>query len=469
MNFFRRITSSSTSSYTRRPDDDDGGAVRIDRPAKASRVVIAMDCEESCYAGVVESDTEPSLPARLDWRTDPDKSLSDWTIEVNAVVSSTDETKQSNHYHVHKTMLVLESEYFQSFFGQYPHATTADEYSPSATRLELHAKAARYFPDLLDYMYGRDLKLTSDNATVFHFFGHYFGMRRLRWEAKQFWQDDMTHETVATYFRDAILFGDPKIVRAVMEACCQDAILLRFQPHSPILQVPDPQLWLYLVEHVGRRHSEHLSRLVASFCSEHTVEPETFRQLTAPERLPAIAFSVTLILLDLERSIVGAMTDGEEEATQELTSLQDRCIASIEQRWSDVEVDKNEFSDFLVQQSSVFLAELFKRPLTTAQASHRSVQQELTAARVTPERQQLQNANNAASSDEEEWLEGVNPRSAAGHDGGNDENDDDAEDLSNGQGSDSEEENHLPSEVKNKCLVSNEEHEEAMLDHDQFP
>jgi len=423
--------------------------------------------QENYYSGV-ESDSEPSLPARLDWRTDPDKSLSDWTIEVAAVVTSNDETTtqpQSNHYHVHKTMLVLESEYFQSFFGEYPHATTVDEYSPSATRLELHEKAARFFPDLLDYMYGRELKLTSDNATVFHFFGHYFGMRRLRWEAKQFWQSDMTHKTVATYYQDAIVFGDPKVLHAVKEACRHDDILLRFKPDSPILQVPDPQLWLYLVEHAKPRHSEHLSRLVASYCSEHSnIEPETFAQLTAPTHMPSIAFSVTLILLDLERDIFGVANEDDEQ----LSSLQDRCIAALEQRWSEMEVTKDEFSHFLAQQSPAFLVELFKRTLTVAQASHRTIQQE--SAHVSPERQPQREAEENASSDEEDWLQNANARAVADHGDDDDDNDDDDnddgadEDASNGVSDMEQEEGHLPSEIKNKCSVSNEEHEVGLPD-----
>lgn len=447
MDFLRRIT--SPSKHKRRPEEEEDLAHR--RPTKTSRVLVFGGQEESCYSAM-ESDTEPSLPARLDWRTDPDKSLSDWTIEVVSVASSNDETTQSSHYHVHKSMLILESEYFQSFFGQYPHATTSDEYSPSATRLELHEKAARFFPELLDYMYGKDLKLTSESATVFHFFGHYFGMRRLRWEAKQFWQTDMTHSTVATYYQDAIVFGDPKVMSAVQHACCKDAILLRFKPDSPILQVPDARLWLYLVEHTAPRHSEHLSRLVASFCSEHKVDAETFAQLTAPEHMPVIAFSVTLILLDLERSIIGG--SNEDDMAAQLSSLQHRCIKALEYRWSEMEVVKKEFSDFLSQQSPVFLAELFKRTLAAAQASHRSAERKLkSAVVVSPEKQSQQTED--ASSDDEDGTDHMHE-------------DDASSGAESNMEEEEEEEGHLPSEIAEKCLVTNEQ-EEAMPGHGKPP
>lgn len=445
MNFFRRITTASSGQGKRRPEDAE--VSDESRPSKVSRVV-EMEDEVNCYA-TMESDTEqPSPPARMDWRTDPAESLSDWTIEVVSVVGSGDETVDSKHYHVHKSILILESEYFRSFFGQYPQATTADEGSPSATRLELHEKAARFFPELLDYMYGLPLKFDSENSTVFHFFGHYFGMRRLRWEAKSFWSNDMSHETVAAYYQDAIVFGDPKVMKAVEEACCQEAILLRFEPDSPILQVPDPQLWLYLVEHTSPRHSEHLSRLVASFCSEHEVDPETFVELTAPEHLPKVAFSVTLILLDLERTIIN-------EDDTSLSSLQDRCIAALERRWSEIEVDKEEFSDFLSQQSHAFLAELFKRTMSAAQRSQKrnSAHRRPGATLVSPTNQEAEDDASRDSGEEEgedgtdHMDEDVSIESAGKeHEEGGD----------GASSSDTEDESRLPAEITKKCAVSNQ-------------
>lgn len=363
MNFLRLVS----PSKSKRPPSNDDIASEEQRPAKICRVVV-MDGQEDSYYSAIDSDSEPSLPVRMDWRTDPQKSLSDWTIEVVSVGSLDDDSQQYNLYNVHKNVLILESDYFQWFFGEYKTAISTDENTPTATRLELHEKAARFFPDFLDYMYGQDPNFTSENATVFHFFGHFFGMRRLRCESKQFWQHDMTPDTVATYYEDAIVFGDPKVMMMLQEACCKDGILLGFNPDSPILQVPDPRLWLYLVQNAGPRHSEHVSRIVAWFCNTHMVDAQTFLKLTAPQDLPVIDFSVTLTLLSLEQLIFGG-------PSASLTSLQVRCIATLENRWKDIEVTKPEVSNFMLQQSPVFVTELFKRTLAAAQGIKIGVEQ----------------------------------------------------------------------------------------------
>ena len=309
----------------------------------------------------MESDTEePSLvPARLDWRKDPTQSMSDWTIGVfNSSTTNTNEEWQ--YYHVHRNVLVLESAYYRNVFATLP----LDPDAPSATHLELHETAALLIPDLLDYMYGQPLTLNSENSTALHFLGDFFGLRRLRNEAKTFWQSDLAAWNVATYYRDAIVFRDSKVVKAVERACCQDEILSSFQPDSPILRVPNPRLWLYLVRHVDPRHSAHLSRLVARYCSEHVVDPNTFASLMTPEHLPHIDYSVTWTLLDLERIIAG---DGSGTGAAALSSLQDRCIAALEQRWSELDVNHANLS----QQSPTFLAELFQRTMRVAQQWHR--------------------------------------------------------------------------------------------------
>ena len=353
MNFLRKLSGS------KRPADDK--AALNSRPAKAGRVIVIDGQEESCYSAVdAESDVEPSVPVRIDWRTDPEKSLSDWKIEVVSDVSAEDETKQTTTYHVHKSVLILESEYFQSFFQHSLKPQKADGSIPSSTRLELHEKAARFFPDLLDFMYGHQPKFSSKNATIFHFFGHYFGMRRLRWEAKQFWQQDMNQKTVATYYKDAITFGDPKVMTALQETCRTEDILLGFKQNSKIFSVPDPRLWLYLVKTVGPRHSEQLSRIVAWYLDENETAAQIFLELTSPDYLPKIDFYVAFFLLELERKLF-VMPDDQ------LTALQSRCLVTLQNYWSDVRANDPDISAFLLQQPSVFLAELYKRTLSVVQ------------------------------------------------------------------------------------------------------
>jgi hypothetical protein len=342
--------------------DDDDKSNTNPRPPKVGRIVVMDGQEESCYSAVdaMDSDTEPSPPVRMDWRTDPDKSLSDWTIEVVASISADDETKQSTTYHVHKNILILESEYFQWFFRDSLRATKTDGTIPCATRLELHEKAARFFPQLLDFLYGKQANFSSENATVFHYFGRYFGIRRLRWEAKQFWQKDMNQDTVAIYYKDAITFADAKVMATLEQTCCNESIIMGFKRRSKIFQVPDARLWLHLVKNVGPRHSEQLSRLVAWYLDEHGIDAPTFLELTSVDNLPKIDFWVSFFLMELEQKLFVLPAD-------KLTTLQSRCLETLQHHWRDVKTADPAISTFLMQQPAIFLTELYKRTLAVVQ------------------------------------------------------------------------------------------------------
>ena len=137
---------------------------------------------------------EPTTEERLTWRLDPSTSHSDWTIEI---VTSDDDHPMENAiiYHVHKCLLLAvgprKSEYFCRLFQTNSFA----ESQSNKSRIQLQKQAADAFPDVLDFVYGGNddrLNVSSTNATALHFLGEYFEMPRLRWEASQFWQSDLT-------------------------------------------------------------------------------------------------------------------------------------------------------------------------------------------------------------------------------------------------------------------------------------
>ena len=116
---------------------------------------------------------------RRDWRMDPDKSHSDWTIviSVGGKVQST--------YHVHKFALSVggtRSEYFARLFSN----TNLKEHETQTSRIELEDLAAKAFPVMLDYLYllWRDYAysdLTFENSVALHYLGRYF---EVRWTQK---------------------------------------------------------------------------------------------------------------------------------------------------------------------------------------------------------------------------------------------------------------------------------------------
>jgi BTB/POZ domain len=336
-----------------------------------------------------DDDIEPVVPQSLHWRSHPESS--DWTIEVWTVADISDVTVQ--RYPVHKSVLALESLLFAKIF-------TEDESQTTRTsRFDFAGEAAILFPKLLDYLYApSSLVLTTENAAV----GQILGLPRLRWEAKQFWTADLNLNTVGSYYQQAVALDIGKLLAAVTNACASEDILLHLAIDSPLLQVPRVEALLDLVQTVGPMHSDHLSVLVAKFCSLHfslgIIDQNVFCQLTNPDKMPGIDQSVVFALLDLEHKI-RTPEKHEGKNGDELSSLQERCLATLEQCWEtiDFEWERNEERNntlrslhtdskgmtLLRNQSPAFLLALWQRTLSAAQNSRSALKTEPTNVKLT--------------------------------------------------------------------------------------
>ena len=311
-----------------------------------------------------DSDTEPP-PAYLNWRSDHTKNFSDWQINV-VVVSNTTNTSRDGHrgghsilkgsYHVHRNILVVESEYFQRLFeNEHPYLESEN----SASTIELVEEGAASFEALLDYMYRpAEANLTSYNAVAMHHFGEYFGMKRLRWLARQFWKNDLNANTIATYYKHAGIFLDEKVMQAVKRKCCSVPFLIEAGSSGALLDVRDPQLWFFLLKNFNGAYSIPISAFVTEYCDRHNVDAATFVQMTTKNLLPEIFFDVAQQLVALEKKILGDHLD--------VTCLQNRCIVALAKEWKRIDVTSDTFSSFLANQSSKFSAELFKQSMLAA-------------------------------------------------------------------------------------------------------
>ena len=316
-----------------------------------------------------DSDIEPPS-VFLDWRSDHTKNFSDWRIDV-VVVSSTNcrDNNNNNHcgntilkgsYHVHRNVLVVESEYFQRLFENgrpYP------ESENSTSTIELVEEGAASFEALLDYMYRPgEPNLTSYNAVAMHHFGEYFGMKRLRWLARQFWKNDLNANTIAIYYKHAGVFFDDKVMQAVKRKCCSVPFLIEAGSSGIMLDVHDPQLWFFLLKNFNGSYSIPMSAFVTEYCDRHNVDAVTFVQMTTKNLLPEIFFDVAQQLVVLERKILG-------EQHVDVTCLQSRCIAALSKEWKRIDVTSDSFTSFLANQSPKFSAELFKQSMLAARSN----------------------------------------------------------------------------------------------------
>lgn len=312
-----------------------------------------------------DSDTEPP-PVFLDWRSDRTKNFSDWRIDV-VVVSCKTNSRDNNHggntilkgsYHVHRNILVVESEYFQRLFeNELPYPESEN----STSTIELVEEGAASFEALLDYMYRPgEPNLTSYNAVAMHHFGEYFGMKRLRWLARQFWKNDLNANTIAIYYKHAGVFFDDKVMQAVKRKCCSVPFLIEAGSSGVLLDVHDPQLWFFLLKNFNGSYSIPMSAFVTEYCDRHNVDAVTFVQMTTKNLLPEIFFDVAQQLVVLERKILGDHI--------EITCLQSRCIAALAKEWKRIDVSSDSFTSFLASQSPKFSAELFKQSMLAARS-----------------------------------------------------------------------------------------------------
>jgi hypothetical protein len=229
--------------------------------------------EKVCY----DSDEEPPQEAVLCWRMDPSESHSDWTVEI---VSKSGGGTKVDKYHCHKSILAVGPRCRSDYFAQlFQNGDRFAEGQSNTSRIELEVLAAEAFPVLLDFMYR--LHINSENAAALHYLGQYFGIRRLRWEARQFWTSDLTILNSGKYFVHARIFQDDKLLTSISKMCAEN--ILQIPQTSSLPKVSNADFWLGVLHHETRMRdaavSRHMSELIVEFCrhqSSETLDAEEF-------------------------------------------------------------------------------------------------------------------------------------------------------------------------------------------------
>jgi hypothetical protein len=317
----------------------------------------------------------------LDWRLDPMESHSDWILQ--AVVPEGETT----NYHVHKAVLCVgsrKSEFLETQLYQ-KHQQPADTTtSTTATRLTLHPLAAKAFSALLDYMYQKPLHITTDTATALHDLADQLEIKRLRWEARQFWQSDLDVTNYLLYYEHAAAFGDEKIQNAVAHL-----VASQLDQTTDIVKHASAQFWYQLLlvikERAARDNNNsiepelslQLSNLTATVLERnYPVSADMFNKLTNEIFLPVIHPNVAVFCLQMERRIVFEKLVNEDG----LSNLQTRCVAALATVWNDIRPSQ----DFWLHQSADLMFEYLtlslqhaKHAMSVQDTSARAAQSEL--------------------------------------------------------------------------------------------
>lgn len=318
-----------------------------------------------------DSDEEPpeDPQEQLQWRGDPAETHSDWTIEV------IDGKGKIDTYHVHKFALAFGAR--RSEFMEKEFQSNKDD---GTTHLELDEKAAKVFPDLLDFLYKPDaLVISTQTAPALHYLGQYLGIRRLRWEAKQFWKLDLSMKNVGTYYEHAYIFEDEKILESVKELLVKE--IMNVKPTSKIVKVSHCDLWSNVVElviaHGGSNLNtkiKYMSEIIAEFATQNVsnIDAKGFDKLTSADKLPVVSYKAAAALMEVKDKLGG----------KGIPDLHDRCTTAMAKEWAAVNSNLSQPAWKRVENSKQsFLSEVYKKTLDQCAKDKKKAEQELTKAR----------------------------------------------------------------------------------------
>lgn len=273
---------------------------------------------------------------RLDWSLDPRKS--DWAIEIICK-----EEKTSTLYNVHKVILAVgpwKCNYFERLLEN---GSPKGKGNNTRIRIKLHKLAADVFPQMLDYCYGAptaSLAITTETAAGLHSLGTCFDNKWLKWEAREFWENDLSVDNCHIYYVHARVLQDELILKSITELLCVNIKSLSAE-EFPIVAIASPEFWLQVFE--MRQKAEQFAdkipaSLITDVCECHkdellivnrgggdenrddrddSEEHRIFDQLTCEEFLPFIEPDTARRLLEIHPIV------------DSLTSLHVRCLTRV--------------------------------------------------------------------------------------------------------------------------------------------
>mmetsp|Transcript_6252 Transcript_6252/g.13028 ORF Transcript_6252/g.13028 Transcript_6252/m.13028 type:complete len:602 (-) Transcript_6252:1989-3794(-) len=293
-------------------------------PAGEGEVLFNYD--DDFDGGSLEDEPEEELT----WRSDPAKSMSDWTINVTNRA-----TRQKQVYHVHRNVLAVgkrKSEYFVRFFRSYDRLSKTGQ----STDIFLETVSAASMPQLLDYMYSAEGKLdiATESAVGLRYLAQFFGMRGLHKRVMSFIIRNLNMDNLKIYYDHSVAVDDSKVSEIASAHCAKNIMSISVK-HSLIGAV-DPLFFrrIMLSDEIDSMEKQlHMSQLLAEFCVLHRklLDDQDFIRLTDEQCLPHVHYKAALTLMEMEADL--GLIDHE---MVDLTSLQERCLRDIATHWEDL-------------------------------------------------------------------------------------------------------------------------------------
>lgn len=300
---------------------------------------------------------------KMSWKSDPDTSFSDWTIEILVR-----ETQQRQLFYLHRNIVGFgprKSNFFKDAFLRH----RPNNKDTNVTKLMLPENQAKVFPMVLDYIYyTREARqtLTSSRACAMYKIANHLVITSLEKAIVEFYSKNTTLENVSEYFNSAKEADAPNLI-----------IASKAKIGSMILKKPElgglvPPNFLVEIFEVYRQQSETSQKKnqlgnadvlqskilskAAYLCiskSKSSMNTELFDKLTNEKVLPIIDVYVALSLLNLSAHF--------GEGGFKYTSLQKRCVKSVTKDWSKFQKQyssRNQVSSALKRLPSHVLADI---------------------------------------------------------------------------------------------------------------
>jgi hypothetical protein len=252
----------------------------------------------------------------LAWRLDPQKSFSDWKVEVTRIngVKDSREGKIFETYHVHRCFLGAgprQSDYFNGVFQ----ANNLEESQSGVSRFDLEESAADAFPAFLDYIYSfNDVDVTTESAVALRHLGNYFGVSCLFNAVSIFIiEQDLNEENVHIYCAEALLYHDLEIVDACMKMAAkarQDLLV----PMDTIVSMDDASPAQMTMQMLSMQQQNQLLLYALQHSADECTKLNTDR--TGFKRIP-VRWKQAVFTTNYQPTVMPTSASGMEEYTRE--------------------------------------------------------------------------------------------------------------------------------------------------------
>lgn len=256
---------------------------------------------------------------KLDWRQNPNISLSDWTVVVY-------DGKESAVYHIHKSEVGHGPRRSKFLAAKFDEDEQADVTDPN-TEVYLPSRVAALFPEFLDYVYSDILQLTTRNVLALKHLSNHFDVRTLYKKTNAFVESDLNLKTAPTYLSEADLVLDEDVQKKAVQLMAENFGRMDM---TVIAQLPAKMFKEVLSSPHLEVESEFLSSKVAQFMrytDGSAISDEMLFMLTHPQIMPMICPDEAFFFLNWGLKYPQVLDEGAD------ASLRNRCIEAVSRSW----------------------------------------------------------------------------------------------------------------------------------------